>query len=164
MIRHYVPFVVALCCAGPALAQTDFVGMARVAAANQLGVLEYCQGRGDVGADAVGVQRGAIARLPASSVPTDAAEALGREGTLSAPNGARITLADMASTHNTTIAALCKQMGSSAQQAGAYPQGAMAPGTMPAIPQMPQMLGMPAMPGVPSMQGMPAVPGAAPTH
>ncbi len=164
MIRHYAPFVVALCCAGPAFAQTDLMAMARVAAANQLGVLEYCQGRGDVGADAVSVQRDAIARLPASSVPTDAAEALGREGTLSAPNGTHITLADMASTHNTTITALCKQMGSSAQQAGAYPQGATTPGTMPAMPQMPQMMGMPAMPGMPSMQGMPSVPGTAPSH
>ncbi len=101
--------------------------------------MEYCQGRGDVGADAVEAQRGAIARLPASSVNNDAQEALGKQGTLAAPNGANMTLDSMASAHGTTVSALCKQLGSAAvQSAAAMRQNSMAPGGM-AIPQMPAM-------------------------
>ena len=141
--------------AAPALAQTDPYAMAHAAAANQLGVMEYCQGRGDVGADAVTAQRSAVARLPASTVSTEADEALGKQGTLAAPNGAKMTLDSVASAHGTTVSALCKQMGSSAiQSAAAVQQKGMADGgmKMPAMPAMPNGITMPTMPGAPSSQ------------
>ncbi len=149
--------VLALCCAAPALAQTDAVGMAHVAAANQLGVLEYCQGRGDVGADAVAAERGVIAHLPASATSTDAAEALGRQGTLAAPNGAHMALSDMANQRGSSITAMCRQMGDATRQAAAvYSNG----GPAGAMPQMPTVPGMPPMPAMPTMPaGMPPVPG-----
>ena len=87
-----LPALIALAVAGPARAQSDPYAMAHTASPNQLGVMEYCQGRGDVGPDAVAAQRSAIARLPASTVSTEAAEALGKQGTLTIPNGTTMTL------------------------------------------------------------------------
>lgn len=142
-------------CAAPAMAQTD--PMARTAAANELGVLEYCQGQGHVDQTAVTAQRATLARLPASAgaAPTDAAEALGKQGTISA-NGNTVTLAGFASSHNTTVDALCKQMASSVTQSAAALQ------SVPGMPAMPG--GMPTMPvmpgGMPTMLAMPGVPAA----
>ena len=137
--------------AGPASAQSDPYAMAHAAAANQLGVMEYCQGRGDVGPDAVAAQRSAIARLPASSAAYDANEALGKQGTLAAPNGANMTLDSVASKQGSSISALCKQMGSSVIQSAALQHNAMTPGamTMPQIPAMPNGMTMPTMPTTP---------------
>ena len=144
---------------GTAFAQTDTVAMARAAAANQLGVLEFCQDRGDVGPDAVTAERSVIARLPASTVNTDADEALGKQGTIAGPNGAKMTLDSMASTHGTSISAMCKQLGSGAiQSASAYQQNGMAPGGM-AMPKMPSGMTMPAMP---NGMTMPTAPGTQP--
>ena len=152
----------AACCAAPASAQTDPTAMAHAAAANQLGILEYCKGRGDVGADTVTAERGTIARLPASSASTDAAEALGRQGTLSMPNGTTATLASLAGTRSTTVSALCRQMGSATQQAAAsYGQAGLMPGGMAQMPAMPRM---PAMPTMPSMGGLPPMPGTPSGH
>ena len=135
-----------------ASAQTDQMAMAHQAAANQLGVLEYCQKQGYTDAAAIDAQRTVIARLPASpGVSTDAAEASGREGTLVA-NGNNYTLASMASTHNTTESALCKQMAGNVTQMAAMQQSGMGM-HMPTMPG-----GMPQMPS-----GMPAVPGGMPT-
>ncbi len=143
----------AISMAGLAHAQGDSYAMAHAAAANQLGVMEFCQGRGDVGPDAVAAQRGAIARLPAATASNEADEALGRQGTLSAPNGAKTTLDSLASAHGSTVAALCKQMGSAAVQSAAMVgQNGMAPGgmAMPAMPALPNGMTMPGtMPGVP---------------
>ena len=148
--------------AGPVLAQADPYAMAHAAAANQLGIMEYCQGRGDVGSDAVEAQRSAIARLPASTVSNDADEALGKQGTLSAPNGTKMTMDSVASEHGSTVSALCKQMGSSAvQSAAALKQNGMAPSGM-AMPNMPAMPNGMAVPAMPNGMAMPTMPGAPP--
>ena len=129
--------------------------MARHVAANQLGVLEYCQGRGDVGADAVSAERAAMDRLPATSAPTAADESLGRSGSLSLPNGQTMTLAALAAQHGTTVSAFCKQMGQSAAQSAAASTG----GGMPSMPggiQVPTMPSGMTMPSMPSM----ALPGS----
>ena len=164
MTMHSVPLALtlAMCSVLPAVAQTDQVAMMHTVAANQLGLLQYCQGQGEVDASAVEAERGMIGRMPPSAAPTDAAEALGRKGTLSA-NGTTMTLASMASSHNTTVSALCKQMGSSAVQASsAYQQNGAAMNGMPSLPggmTMPQMPG-----GMPSMGSLPGMPGAPPAR
>ena len=168
MLRRTYPLLLAMTasCIAPAYAQGDAIAMAHAAAANQLGVLEYCQGRGDVGADALQAERSVLSHMPPSPVSTTEAEALGRQGTLAAPNGAQATLASMASTRNTTVSALCQQMGSSALQSAAIyresgmPAGGMPPGGMAGMPAMPQM---PGMPNMPAMGNMPSMPGA-PTY
>ena len=160
MIRRsgILALAITACGMAPALAQVDPAATAHAAAANQLGILEYCQGRGDVDADAVIGERGVITRLPASSAPTDAAEALGRQGILSAPNGTTVTLASMAGTHTTTVSARCRQMGSSTRQAAASfgQAGAMPLGGMPQMPAMPGVPGMPGVGGMPQMPGAPS--------
>ena len=170
--RIAVPAILAAAiAAGPALAQGDPYAAAHAAAANQLGVMEYCQTRGDVGPDAVAAQRDALARLPPSAGSNAADEALGKQGTLAAPNGARTTVANMASSQNTTVSALCKQMGNSAVQSAAVLRqngvaqgGSAMPGgmTMPTMPggmTMPTMPGGMPMPSMPSMPSMPTMPG-----
>jgi hypothetical protein len=151
-----------LCAIGaPALAQTDTIAMGRIAAANQLGVLEYCQANGDVGPDAVSAEKDVISHMPASAVSTESAEAIGKQGTLAAPNGQQMTLASIATKQDSTVPAMCKQLGSSAVQASAmYKQNGMSAGGIPSMQSMPQM---PAMPGgMPTMgtmpSGAPAVP------
>lgn len=150
--------------AAPAWAQTDPMASAREAAANQVGVMEYCQKEGYADADAVTAQRGVYAQLPpapAGAPSTDAAQALGRTGTLSA-NGTTTTLASLASSRSTSVSALCGQMVDSARQAASLRRsmGAM-PGTaMPGMPTMPGVpTGLPTMPsggltGVPGLPGM----------
>ena len=129
--------------------------MVRAAAANQVGVMEYCQGRGDVGADAVEAQRAAFAHIPAGTAPSAEAEALGKQGTLASPNGTNMTLDSVASGHGTTVSALCKQMGSAAvQSAAAMKQNGMAGGAM-GMPAMPNGMAMPAMPNGMAMPTMP---------
>ena len=153
----------------PAFAQADPYAMAHLSAANQLGMLEYCQAQGFVGADAVGAEQGAMALLPASSVQTEDAEALGKQGMLAAPNGAKMSVASMASAQHTTVAAVCQQMGSAIIQTEAAlkqnGKAGMMPGGMPMMPGMPAGMptGMPGFSaGMPTLQGMPTVPGAAP--
>lgn len=151
----------------PALAQSDPMAAGRQAAANQLGVMEFCQAQGFADGDAVTAQRAAFGRLPpppAGSPPTDAAEALGRQGTLSM-NGTQTTLTDLASTHGTTVAAMCGQMASVAKQVAGQMQGMPSmPGGMPLMPSgMPSMPSMPGgMPAMPNMPGMPGAPSATP--
>ncbi len=165
--------------ASTALAQTDPYAMAHRSAANQLGMLEYCQAQGFVGADAIGAEHDAIALLPASPVRTEDAEALGRQGSLAAPNGTTMSIASMAGAQNTTVAAICRQMGSATvQMAAALKQGGTAgamPGMPPGMPAMPTGMpsgmpagmpsgmpaGMPGFPaGMPTLGSMPSVPGA----
>ena len=143
----------------PCLAQTDMTAMARNSAANELGVLEYCQAHGHADNSAVTAQKTVISRLPAASGSTDSAEALGRQGVLMGAGGSNVPLSEMASRGNTTEADLCTRMAGSVKQAVAS-NPAM---SMPQMPGgMPQMQGgMPAMPGgMPN--GMPAMPGGTP--
>lgn len=134
------------------------MAMARVAAANQLGVLEYCQSKGSVGADAVAAQKDVMIRMPAASADTTTAEGQGKNGTLASPNGQTMTLDSVASAQHTTVPALCKQLGASAIQASmSFKQsGSTMPGSGMKMPAMPG--GMPAMPGGMQMPAMPSMP------
>ncbi len=130
-------------------AQADAMAMGRQSAANQIGIMEYCQTNGFADADAVAAQRSAFARLPPAPVgspPTDSAETLGRTGTLSI-NGTKHTLASMAGNQNMTVSAVCGQMAANAKQVAA---------SMASMPAMPS--GMPSMPGMPAMPGAPVAP------
>ena len=159
--RLFLAACATLSFAGAARAQTDLFAPARQAAANQLGVMEFCQAQGHADAPAVTAQRDAIGRLPPAppgAPPTDAAEALGREGTLSA-NGAQTTLASLASSHNTTVAALCEQMAASAKQMGAATSSATGMPSLQGLTPMPGLTGVPGMPGgVPNPAGAPRLP------
>ena len=135
-------------CGTLASAQNDPMAMMKQAAANQLGLLEYCQAQGAVDDKPVTTQREMMAQLPASAAPTDAAEALGKQGSLSV-NGQTMTLTSAAATHNTTVDAMCKQIGGAVVQAAA-------------MLKQQQGGGMPAMPSTPG--GMPTMPGAPPTR
>jgi hypothetical protein len=126
-----------------ARAQTDMNALLRNSAANELGILEYCQSTGHIDGSAIVAQRTVIARLPAGG-STDEAEALGKQGTLLGANSNNVALSTMASKGNTTEAALCTQMAGTVKQAVTN-NPAM---SMPAMPN-----GMPAMPS-----GMPAMP------
>ncbi len=123
-------------CATLASAQNDPMAMMKQAAANQLGLLEYCQAQGAVDDKPVATQREIMAQLPASTAPTDAAEALGKQGSLSV-NGQTITLTSAATAHNTTVDAMCKQIGGAVVQAAAMMKQQQAGGGMPAMPGTP---------------------------
>ena len=143
----------ALPCA--AMAQSDPMQMARLASANQTGVMEYCQGKGWADDAAVDAQRASAASLPPATDTTGiaAAEATGKAGSL-LNNGTAMPLASMATQTHTTVQALCGRLADSAKmvavQRSSMPQ-------MPAgMPQMPG--GMPVLPGgmtMPTMPGMP---------
>ena len=134
---------------GLAAAQTDTMAMLHDSAANQLGVLEYCQAQGYTDGSAVLAQQGVISRMPAYAGSTAAAEATGKTGTIAA-NGQSISLSDMASRGHSTEASVCQQMAANVKQVAASNAAAFGPGGVPRMPS-----GMPAMPG-----GMPAMPGA----
>ena len=154
----------AACTAAPALAQTDMMGMARQMAANQLGVLEYCQAKGYTDQSAITAQKGVIGQLPVSTDSTLALENTGKQGTISA-NGTSVTIASMAKSHNTTEAALCQQMAQNTTQMAAMRKNM---GTMPMAPgNMPTANGLPTVPGGTTpggikMQGMPTMPATPP--
>jgi hypothetical protein len=118
-----------------AIAQSDPMATLHAAAANQLGVLEYCHARGDTDSAAIDAQRSVMAKLPpAPEGSTDAAETTGKQGTISI-NGAVMSLASVASDHNTTVPALCKQMADTVVQSAKSMAGMMAmPATPPATP------------------------------
>jgi hypothetical protein len=152
MHRHaaVLAFSLVVGASSPSLAQTDMAAMGRVAAANNLGILEYCQDQGHVGPEAVAAEKDAIGRMPASGAPTDAAEALGKQGNFSAPNGQTMTLETVASKQGSTVPAVCKQLGNAAiQSAAMYKQNGMGEGGMPAMQGMPKMPAMPQMPAMP---------------
>jgi len=139
-----------------AMAQSDPMATARSMAANQLGLLEYCQSQGDVGPDAVAAQHGLMARLPVGAPGSmDAPEALGKQGMFSA-NGTNTPLASLATGHNTTVSALCGQMGSSVIQVAKSMPAAAGPSMTPNMPPMPSMPSMPTMPSMPSVPSAPA--------
>jgi hypothetical protein len=123
-------------CSALALAQGDPMAMMKQAAANQLGLLEYCQAQGAVDDKPVTTQREIMAQLPASAAPTDAAEALGKQGSLSI-NGQSMSLTSAAAAHNTTVDAMCKQIGGAVVQAAEMLKQQQAGGGMPAMPGAP---------------------------
>ena len=85
-------------------------GAAYESARNQLGVLMYCQENGHIDSTAVDTQTKLLAMIPpGDAAKGDAAEAKGKEGTVSAM-GVERSLADAAKEQNTTEDALCKQM------------------------------------------------------
>jgi hypothetical protein len=156
-------YLVLACVVFPAaaFAQPDPMQMARVAGANQLGVMEYCQGKGWADQDAVDAQKASLTGLPpvADASSSAAAEATGRSGSLLS-NGTPMPLSSMASQTNTSVQALCGTLANSAKMVAAQrrsmpgmPTGMPAmPGGMPALPNgmtMPAMPGMPGMPKVP---------------
>ena len=91
-------------------------GAAYESARNQLGVLSYCQDKGFIDGKAVETQTKLLTMIPAGdSAKGDAAEAKGKEGTVSAM-GVERSLADAATEQKTTEDALCKQMDALLQQ------------------------------------------------
>jgi hypothetical protein len=100
----------------PAAVPAQDNGAAYESARNQLGVLAYCQEQGHIDGTAVEIQTKLLAMIPAGDTAMgDAAEAKGKEGTVSAM-GVERTLADAATEQNTTEEALCKQMEGLLQQ------------------------------------------------
>ncbi|SMO54783.1 pore-forming ESAT-6 family protein [Paracoccus laeviglucosivorans] len=99
----------------PAAAMQDS-GAAYESARNQLGVLSYCQDKGFIDGKAVETQTKLLTMIPAGDTAKgDAAEAKGKEGTVSAM-GVERSLADAATEQQTTEDALCKQMDALLQQ------------------------------------------------
>ena len=62
-LRIIVMAATSTCMVLPALAQTSMMGMARQSAANQLGVLEYCQAKGYADRSAIATQKSVIAQM-----------------------------------------------------------------------------------------------------
>ena len=150
--------LVIVCAALPsvAFAQSDPMQMARVAIANQTGVMEYCQGQGWADQAAVDAQRASLSTLPpsADTAGVSTAEATGKNGSL-LNNGTAMPLSAMAAQTHTTVQALCGKLADSAKMVAAQ-QSSMP--QMPAgMPSMPS--GMPAMPALPNGMTMPAIPG-----
>lgn len=94
-------------------------------ARNQLGVLQYCQSNGSIGADVVVLQRQMLAMLPPIQVDgLDQAEAAGKRGVVQF-GGQEMAIPDAAKARNTTPDALCKQIGAALQaQAAQMPHQA----------------------------------------
>ena len=96
---------------------------AYASARNQQGVLSYCQEQGHIDGKAVEIQIKLLTMIPAGDVAAgDAAEALGKEGTIAAM-GIETTMADAAARQGTTEADLCQKMDAMIQQlAGSLPK------------------------------------------
>ena len=107
----------------PPAGGADMMHMMSLGAHNQLGVLEFCQANGNLGADKVVLQQKMIGMLPPSSTDgLDAAEATGKTGVISF-GGTQTSLPDAAKAQNTTVAALCGKIGDAlAQAAKSLPQ------------------------------------------
>ncbi len=145
-----------------AVAQTDVMQMARLAGANQIGIMEYCQSNGWADQAAVDAQKASLASLPPATGTntTAAAEASGLAGNL-LNNGTAMPLSSMASQTHTTVKSICGQLATSAKMAlaqrNAMPQ---MPSGMPAMPNGMTMPAMPAMPNGMTMPAMPSMPKA----
>ncbi|MFT4013296.1 MAG: pore-forming ESAT-6 family protein [Paracoccus sp. (in: a-proteobacteria)] len=102
--------------APPAASAAADTGAAYESARNQLGVLTYCQDKGFIDSKAVETQNRLLTMIPAGDTAKgDAAEAKGKEGTVSAM-GVERSLADAATEQKTSEDALCKQMDALLQQ------------------------------------------------
>ncbi len=115
----------------PCLAQADTTSIGRSAAANELGVLEYCQARGQGDGSAIAAQKSAILRFPADSGSTDDAEALGKQGVLLGADGNNVPMSELASRGNTTESALCRRMAADIKRAAASGPAMSMPGPVP---------------------------------
>lgn len=93
------------------------------AAHNQLGVLQYGQSQGSIGADTLDLQRRLLGVLPPMQVDgLDEAEAMGQRGVVDFA-GNQIALTDAAKAQSTTADAMCKQIASMLQaQAAQLPK------------------------------------------
>jgi hypothetical protein len=96
-----------------ASAQSDPMHMLYLAAANQLGVIEYCRSYGWADDETVDAQKKIASALPASSDLSGLSDAEndGKQGTL-VVNGNRVTLAEAASSQGTMAQTICMQLGS----------------------------------------------------
>lgn len=110
--------------AGAALAQEAAVPQmsmedAYAAAQNQLGVLEYCQTKADVGNEVIATQNRLMGMIPPPSDTTEAIDAYqkGKTGTVSSM-GQEVALADVAQQRSTSEESLCQQMAQLVTQAG----------------------------------------------
>ena len=101
----------------------DMMHMMALGAHNQLGVVEFCQANGNLGADTVALQQKMIGMLPPSSTDgLDAAEATGKTGVISF-GGTQTSLPEAAKAQGTTVAVLCGKIGYAlAQAAKSLPQ------------------------------------------
>jgi hypothetical protein len=137
-----------------AFAQSDPMQMARLGSANEVGVMEYCQGKGWADQAAVDAVKTSFASLPpgGDASATASAEATGKSGSL-LNNGTAMPLSSMATQSNSSEQALCGKMMNAVKMASAQ-QKAMpsAGGAMPAMPAMPGGMSMPAMPAAPAAQ------------
>ena len=136
-----------------AFAQSDPVQMARLATANQLGIMEYCQGKGWADQASVDALKGSIATLPPTADPSGmaSAEATGKNGTL-LNNGTPMALSSMATQSNTTEQVICGKLADSAKMVAAQQKSMPSPGmAMPAMPAVPGGMSMPAMPAMPAI-------------
>ncbi len=97
--------------------------MVHQAAHNQLGILQYCQAQGSVGADTVTLQQRALGVLPPAQVDgLNEVEAAGKRGVVQF-GGSEVQLTEAAKTQNTTVDAMCKQIATLLQnQASQLPQ------------------------------------------
>ncbi|MFC5394705.1 pore-forming ESAT-6 family protein [Bosea vestrisii] len=95
-----------------AQSQADQLAAAYQAGRNQLGVISYCAEKGHVGADVVEIQTKVLALIPppADKSAGDAAEALGKKGTLSMM-GVTQDIEAVSKAQGSTAAAFCKQLG-----------------------------------------------------
>lgn len=107
----------------PAAGEPDMMHMMTLAAYNQLGVLQFCQGKGFIGPETIALQQKMIGMLPSSSSDgVAAAEATGKTGVVSF-GGTQTSLEDAAKSQNSTVAALCGTMATSlAEAAKSIPQ------------------------------------------
>lgn len=102
-----------------AAGQQEMMKTMHLAARNQLGIIEYCQSQGSVGADVVALQKRMLDMLPPAQVDgLDAAEAAGKKGTVQFA-GNSVDINEAAKAQNTTADAMCKQIGSMLQQQAA---------------------------------------------
>ena len=137
-----------------AFAQSDPMQMARVAGANQVGVMEYCQSKGWADQAAVDAQKSALSSLPPGADSSSAAaEATGKSGSL-LNKGNAMPLSSMANQTHTTVEALCGKLADSAKMAAA--QRSSMPQMPAGMPSMPS--GMPALPNGMTMPAMPGLP------
>jgi len=95
---------------GTARAQLSPAAKMSQVAANQLGILEYCQAHGQASAAAVRAEREAMDGAPAPALSTVRAEQLGRLGYSVAPDGQQIPVSQMAAEQGTTVPALCQDL------------------------------------------------------
>ncbi len=94
----------------------------QLAAYNQLGILQFCQGQGTIDETIVALQRKAIEELRSASTPELAsAEAAGKTGIIVFETS-RVTMSMAAIGNGSTVASRCKQIALTVQaQAGIEP-------------------------------------------